>query len=81
MTKKSADPDGAATRLFEVRSRLGMSQAAFAAHIGVSHRAYRNYEAGLRELPLSAFRGVVVACDLDAEWLLFGSAGREASAR
>lgn len=65
-------------RLLQVRNRLAMPQNEFADHIGVSARAYRNYELGHRELSLEAFAKIVVKCDLDAEWLLFGAAGKAA---
>lgn len=59
-------------RLKRLRKHFGLSMPAFAKRIGVSPRAYLNYERGERELPLSGFKGVVLAFNVDIAWLLLG---------
>jgi len=59
-------------RLFAVRSRLQMAQPAFAASIGLSPRAYQNYERGERELPAVALRSLYLNHQVSPVWLLTG---------
>ena len=59
-------------RLFRLRKHFGLSMHDFADRIGVSGRAYLNYERGERELPLAGFKGIVTAFNVDIAWLLLG---------
>ena len=42
-------------RIFQLRKEKGVSQIAFAKEIGVSLRAYQDYEYGVREPQISIF--------------------------
>jgi transcriptional regulator with XRE-family HTH domain len=59
-------------RLAQVRAQMGLSQAEFAASLGVSLNAYVNYERGTREVPSVAVRAVRRVYGIDTEWLLDG---------
>ncbi len=49
-----------------------MSQGAFAATLGLSLRAYANYERGEREMPVVLFRALYETYGIDPVWLLAG---------
>lgn len=59
-------------RLFAVRKQTGLSQESFAQRIGVSPRAYKNYELGLREVPLSVISGIHNEFSIELNWLILG---------
>lgn len=59
-------------RLAAVRLMTGLSQGAFADTLGLSLRAYANYERGEREAPLAVFRLIFEAYGIDPIWLLSG---------
>lgn len=60
-------------RLAAVREELGLSQEAFADSLGVSKRAYINYEHGEREAPMGVIKAVFDLYQVDMAWLLSGS--------
>lgn len=60
------------TRLASVRASTGLSQNGFAATLGLSPRAYANYERGEREMPVALFRTLVEVHGIDPVWLLMG---------
>lgn len=60
-------------RLAAVRASAGLSQTAFAQTLGLSLRAYANYERGEREAPVALFRAVFEQYGIDPIWLLSGS--------
>lgn len=64
--------DTLASRLLRIRKDAGVSQAECAEVIGVTERAYRNYELGERELPLNAAKAIIKEFSIDPMWLLFG---------
>lgn len=70
-------------RLAAVRSSTGLSQTAFAETLGLSLRAYANYERGEREAPVALFRAILEQYGIDPIWLLSGSedAPQKAAAR
>ncbi|MBN8736346.1 MAG: helix-turn-helix transcriptional regulator [Xanthomonadales bacterium] len=59
-------------RLAAVRAATGLSQNAFAESLGVSPRAYVNYERGEREMPVALFRTLYEIRGIDPAWLLVG---------
>lgn len=56
-------------KLARVRARAGMSQAEFAASLGLSLNTYANYERGARELPSTALRLLAEAHGVDPLWM------------
>jgi len=63
-------------RLSAIRKATGLSQAAFGAEFGLSDRAYKNYELGIRELPLAVALGIADKYDVNIAWLLTGEGAR-----
>lgn len=61
------------SRLATVRSRIGLSQDAFAQALGVSKRAYINYERGEREPPAGLFKAIYDLYGIDYLWLMSGT--------
>lgn len=59
-------------RLAAVRAASGLSQNAFAESLGLSTRAYVNYERGEREMPVALFRALYEVRGIDPAWLLAG---------
>jgi|SRR6185312_1924349 len=59
-------------RLVAVRADTGLSQGAFADTLGLSLRAYANYERGEREMPVALFRALYETYGIDPIWLLDG---------
>lgn len=59
-------------RLAICRSEIGVSQAAMAEAIGVSHRAYHSYEKGKRGVPVEALIKMQDKYEVDVAWLLLG---------
>lgn len=60
-------------RLAICRSEIGVSQAAMAEAVGVSHRAYHSYEKGKRGVPVEALVKMQFKYDVDIAWLLLGT--------
>lgn len=59
-------------RLAAVRARADLSQERFAESLGVSKRAYLNYERGEREAPLGLIKAVHDLYGIDVDWLMSG---------
>jgi transcriptional regulator with XRE-family HTH domain len=59
-------------RLLAVRVAAGLSQDAFAERLGLSPRAYANYERGEREIPAAVVRTLYEVYGTDPLWLLTG---------
>lgn len=59
-------------RLTAVRTAAGTSQGAFAESLGLSLRAYANYERGEREMPVALYRALYERYGIDPIWLLEG---------
>ena len=59
-------------RLVAVRATTGLSQGGFATSLGLSSRAYANYERGEREMPVALFRALYETYGIDPVWLLDG---------
>lgn len=59
-------------RLAAVRATAGLAQAAFAERLGVSPRAYQNYERGEREVPAALIKALYEIYAIDPIWLLTG---------
>lgn len=59
-------------RLASVRNLTTLTQADFAIQLGLSPRAYANYERGEREPPTSLFRWLCDEYRIDPQWLLYG---------
>lgn len=64
--------DSIPERLLVVRRRTGLSQNEFAEKVGVSPRAYRNYELAIRDVPVALVIGVHRAFNVSFNWLLLG---------
>ncbi|PYG26909.1 helix-turn-helix domain-containing protein [Pelagimonas varians] len=60
-------------RLAICRGEIGVSQAAMAEAIGVSHRAYHSYEKGKRGVPVEALVKMQDKFEVDVAWLLLGT--------
>ena len=60
-------------RLAITRHDIGLSQAAMADAIGVSHRAYHSYEKGKRGIPVEALVTMNKKFNIDVAWLLLGT--------
>ncbi|WP_168193101.1 helix-turn-helix domain-containing protein [Rhodophyticola sp. CCM32] len=56
----------------ETREGTGHSQSKFAAMLGLSDRAYKNYELGKREVPLSTLIKFAQEFEVEFDWLVFG---------
>ncbi len=61
-------------RLATLREQFRLSQKEFAAKLGVSLRAYQNYERGEREIPASLIRALYDTFKVQPVWLLLGGA-------
>ena len=74
MPREDADLfDEIGARLAICRSEIGVSQAAMAEAIGVSHRAYHSYEKGKRGVPVEALIKMRDKYEVDVAWLLLGT--------
>lgn len=74
MSSISSPPKNAALgrRLMAIRATTGLSQGGFATSLGLSSRAYANYERGEREMPVALFRALYETYGIDPVWLLDG---------
>lgn len=59
-------------RLVAVRNAASLGQEAFAESLGLSPRAYANYERGEREIPAAVVRNLYEVHGTDPLWLLTG---------
>lgn len=59
-------------RLSLLRASTGLSQNAFADRVGISPRAYQNYERGEREIPALLLASLFDAFSVDPMWVLSG---------
>lgn len=65
-------------RLLTVRKQLGASQVEFANRLSVSPRAYKNYELGLRDVPLALVEQMHRELGTDLNWLILGDGASSA---
>ncbi len=63
---------GIGGRLKQARDAARLSQEEIAAQMGISLRAYQNYERGERPVPVELVRALSRTHGIDAEWLLSG---------
>lgn len=79
----SSDPFDVAVgeRLRAVREKHRLLQPAFAEKLGLSPRAYANYERGERALPGQAFKALYDLFGVDPIWMLSGFDARNQPAR
>lgn len=59
------------SRLAEIRSHSGLSQAAFAQLLGVAFRSYTRWERGVREISIEGLQALIGA-GWNVNWLLTG---------
>ena len=59
-------------RITAVRTASGLTQNEFAEKLGLSPRAYANYERGEREMPVALFKTLYEAYHIDPVWILTG---------
>lgn len=59
-------------RIAAIRAASGLSQNDFAESLGLSPRAYGNYERGEREVPVALFKTLYELHSIDPVWLLTG---------
>jgi transcriptional regulator with XRE-family HTH domain len=59
-------------RLAAVRAKAGLIQQTFAERLGLSPRAYHNYERGEREIPVALLTALYEAYRIDPLWILMG---------
>lgn len=57
-------------RLAGERERIGLSQTAMAAALGISRRAYHNYENGITGVPIEKLLHLHAHYDIDIVWIL-----------
>ena len=67
---------GLQERLEIVRKSTGLSQAAFGEQLNLSDRAYKNYELGIRELPLRVAIDIAEKFKVNVNWLITGEGAR-----
>ena len=60
-------------RVARVRAHVGLSQTAMAKQVGLSLRAYQNYERGEREIPVALVQALYAEFKVDPVWLLTGA--------
>ena len=63
-------------RLEAVRRSTGLSQAAFGERLGLADRTYKNYELGIRDIPLRVAMDISEVFDTNLTWLLTGEGAR-----
>ena len=63
-------------RLATVREGQALNQADFADSLGLSLRAYANYERGEREAPLAVIRALYDVYGIDPTWMIGGYEAR-----
>ncbi|SFT85164.1 helix-turn-helix domain-containing protein [Paraburkholderia aspalathi] len=59
-------------RVAQVREHLGLSQDRMARQLGLSLRAYANYERGERAVPVELLRAIYEQFSVDPVWLMTG---------
>lgn len=59
-------------RLAALRNRVRLSQVDFAERLGISPRAYQNYERGEREVPAVVLKLLYEVFGVDPLWVLTG---------
>ncbi|HIE24678.1 MAG TPA: XRE family transcriptional regulator [Anaerolineales bacterium] len=64
-------------RLLAIRRRAGLSQKDFSKKIGISPRAYRNYELAIRDVPLAVVVAIHAEFDVGLNWLVLGEGKSE----
>lgn len=72
--------DAVRARLKEVRSELGLSQAAFAQRLGMPFRSYQAIESGERGLSVEAVDALFEHCEINPIWLLRGTGPKRGDA-
>lgn len=74
MSKLSNDDENLllGRRLMAIRVASGLTQSDFADKLGLSLRAYANYERGEREVPTALFRSLCKTFRIDPWWQLMG---------
>ena len=74
MSKLSTEEDKLllGLRLMTIRTSSGLTQFEFADRLGLSPRAYANYERGEREMPVALFKSLCDSFRIDPLWLLVG---------
>jgi transcriptional regulator with XRE-family HTH domain len=60
-------------RVGKLRERFALSQTEMAERVGLSLRAYQNYERGEREVPVALVRALYAEFRVNPVWLLTGS--------
>ncbi|CAB3669467.1 hypothetical protein LMG27174_02075 [Paraburkholderia rhynchosiae] len=68
----TTDHEDSHQRVAQVREHLGLSQDKMARQLGLSLRAYANYERGERAIPIELLRGLYERFSVDPVWLLSG---------
>lgn len=68
----AVDPVEYHQRLAHVREYLELSQEKMAGRLGISLRAYANYEREERAIPIDVVRALFETCAVDPVWLLTG---------
>ncbi|REG58599.1 transcriptional regulator with XRE-family HTH domain [Paraburkholderia sp. BL6669N2] len=68
----TTDHEDSHQRVAQVREHLGLSQDKMARQLGLSLRAYANYERGDRAIPIELLRGLYERFSVDPVWLMSG---------
>ncbi|MDR5645371.1 helix-turn-helix domain-containing protein [Burkholderia cenocepacia] len=68
----TVDPADYHQRLAHVREHVELSQEKMAGRLGISLRAYANYERGERAIPIDVVRALYEKFSVDPVWLLTG---------
>ena len=59
-------------RLLSIREVFGLTQIDMAERLGITSRAYANYERGEREMPLAVLRELYERFGIDPVWIMTG---------
>lgn len=68
-------------RLVSIRESLHLTQTEFAEKLGLSPRAYQNYERGEREIPIQLVQSLHDVFKIDPLWVLSGTDEKPALAK
>jgi transcriptional regulator with XRE-family HTH domain len=63
-------------RLRLTRQALGMTQAAFAKHVGIARNTFNQYETGVNQLSIENAHALCDAYKLTFDWLYRGDVGQ-----
>lgn len=72
MSSETGELSGMASRLRDIRTRLGFTQKEIASKVGKSQQSWANYESGHSNPPVEVVRRLVSRHGVNGSWLLTG---------